>query len=87
MSGSATGRILAFIIAAPLIVICCAGKAALTGAAFFGTVGLLTGQQVLTIVLVTILGSIVFLTASTVLQARRTRDALEEENQIERQTL
>lgn len=87
MSGNATGGILAFIIAAPLMVICCAGKAALIGAAFFGTVDLLTGQQVLTIVLVTILGSIVFLTALTVLQARRPRDAIEEEDKIERQTL
>ena len=49
MKDSSSGGLLAFIVAAPVVLICCAGKAALIGTVLFGTAGFLTGANLLTI--------------------------------------
>lgn len=60
MKDSPAGRILAFIVAAPLVVICCAGKAALIGTVLFGTAGFLIGVNLLTFARVATLGGTQF---------------------------
>lgn len=70
MKDSSTGGLLAFIVAAPVVVICCAGKAALIGTLLFGTVGFLTGANLLTLALVVTIGGIVFLAARSFTQMR-----------------
>ena len=84
MKDSATGGLLAFIVAAPLVVICCGGKAALIGTVLFGTAGFLTGAKLLTVALVAMLGCIVFLTARNFTQAGRQNQEFEREDQSER---
>ena len=61
MKDSSSGGLLAFIVAAPVVLICCAGKAALIGTVLFGTAGFLTGANMLTIALVATLGGIAVL--------------------------
>lgn len=77
---------MAFIVAAPLVVICCAGKAALIGTILFGTASFLTGANVLPIALVAMLGCIVFLATRSVMRARRHNREFERDDQSERQT-
>lgn len=72
---------MAFIVAAPVIVICCAGKAALIGSVFFGTVEFLTGANILTAALVATLGGIVFLAARSFVRTRRHNQEFEKDNQ------
>ena len=86
MKDSSTGGLLAFIVAAPVLVICCGGKAALIGAALFGTAGILTGTKLLSIALVATLGGIVGLAARTFIQARRQNQDFERDDQSDRQT-
>lgn len=77
---------MAFIVAAPVVVICCAGKAALIGTVLFGTAGFLTGANLLTAALVATLGSIVFLAARNFVRMRRHKQEFERDDQSERQT-
>tara|TARA_R110002094_G_C4898268_1_gene210144 strand:+ start:646 stop:909 length:264 start_codon:yes stop_codon:yes gene_type:complete len=86
MKDSSTGGLLAFIVAAPLVVICCAGKAALIGTALFGTAGFLTGANLLTTALVATLGGIVFLAARSFMRMHRHNQEFERAGQSERQT-
>lgn len=69
MKDSSTGGLLAFIVTAPVVVICCGGKVALVGTALFGTVGFLSGANVLTALLAT-LGGIAFLAARSFMRLR-----------------
>ena len=77
---------MAFIVAAPVVVICCAGKVALIGTLLFGTAGFLTGANLLTAALVATLGGIVFLAARNFMRMRRHKQEFEEDDQSERQT-
>lgn len=84
MKDSSTGGLLAFIVAAPIVVICCGGKAALIGVALFGTAGFLTGANLLIIALVATLGGIVFLAARTFMRIPRQNEDFERDEQSER---
>ena len=86
MKDSSTGGLLAFIVAAPVVVICCAGKAALIGTLLFGTVGFLTGANLLTAALVSTFGGIVFLVARCFMRMRKHKQEFELDDQSERQT-
>ena len=77
---------MAFIVAAPVVIICCGGKAALIGTALFGTAGFLTGANLLTAALVATLGSIVFLAARNFMRLRKHKQEFERDDQSERQT-
>lgn len=77
---------MAFIAAAPVVVICCAGKVALKGTVIFGTAGFLTGINLLTIALVATLGGIVFLAARSLKRLRGHNQEFESDGQSERQT-
>ena len=85
MNGSATVGLLAFTVVAPVMVICCGGKAALIGIALFGTAGLLTGANLLVISLMATLGAIAFLTARTLRRTRRHNQDLKRDGHSERQ--
>ena len=74
MKDSSTGVLLAFLVAAPVVVICCGGKAALIGTALFGTAGFLTGANLLTIALAATLGGIVFLATRTFIRTQRQKE-------------
>lgn len=74
MKDSSTGGLLAFLVATPVVVICCGGKAALIGTALFGTAGFLTGTNLLTIGLVATLGGIVFLAGRTFTRIQRQKE-------------
>lgn len=86
MKDSSTGGMLAFIVAAPVVVICCGGKAALIGTAIFGTAGYLTGANVLTAALVATFGGILFLAARSFMRARKQAQNMEKDGPRERQT-
>lgn len=86
MKDSSTGALLAFVVAAPVVVICCSGKAALIGTALFGSAGFLTGANLLTIALAATLGGIVFLAARNAMRRCRLGQHIEEDDQRERQT-
>ncbi|MBT2131591.1 hypothetical protein [Aliiroseovarius lamellibrachiae] len=86
MKESATGGLLAFIIAAPVVVICCGGKAVLFGTVLFGTAGFLTGAKMLTIALVATLGGIAVLATRSFIRARKANQVLKRNDQSERQT-
>lgn len=70
MKDSATGGFLAFIIAAPVVVICCGAKATFFGVTLFGTAGILTGINVLAVALVAMLRGITILAARTIARSR-----------------
>ena len=86
MKDSSTGGLLAFIVVAPIVVICCAGKAALIGALLFGTTGFLTGANLLTIALVATIGGIMLLATSSFMRVRRHNHQIKRNDQNERQT-
>ncbi|WP_448329553.1 hypothetical protein [Sulfitobacter sp. M13] len=86
MKDSSTGGVLAFIVAAPVVVICCAGKAALIGTVLFGTAGFLTGANLLTAALMATFSGIVFLAARNFVRMRRHNQECERGDQSERQT-
>ncbi len=86
MKDSSTGGLLAFIVAAPVVVICCAGKAALIGTVLFGTAEFLTSNNLLTAALVATLGGIVFLAARNFMRMRKHKQEFEKDDQRERQT-
>ena len=86
MKDSSTGGLLAFIVAAPVVVICCAGKAALIGTVLFGTAEFLTSKNLLTAALVATLGGIVFLAARNFMRMRKHKQEFEKDDQRERQT-
>ena len=77
---------MAFIVAAPVVVICCAGKVALIGTMLFGTAGFLTGTNVLTIALMATLGGIAFSAVRSFVRTRRHNQEFEKDDQSERQT-
>jgi|JQGR01.1.fsa_nt_gi hypothetical protein len=85
MKDSSTGGLLAFIVTAPVVVICCGGKVALVGTALFGTVGFLSGANVLTALLAT-LGGIAFLAARSFMRLRGQDRDFKEGDRGERQT-
>lgn len=86
MKDSSTGGLLAFFVAAPVVLICCAGKAALIGTVLFGTAGFLTGANLLTAALVATLGGIVLLAVRSFMRMRRQKQEFERDDQSERQT-
>lgn len=86
MKDSSSGGLLAFIAAAPVVLICCSGKAALIGTVLFGTAGFLTGANLLTAALVATLGGIVFLAARNFMRMRKHKQEFEKDDQRERQT-
>ncbi len=86
MSDKATGGFLAFIVAAPVVLICCGGKAALIGTALFGTAGYLTGVNLLTTALVATVGGVVVLATRSFMRARKHKQEFERGEQSERQT-
>lgn len=86
MKDSSRGGILAFIVAAPVVVICCGGKAALIGATLFGTAGTLTGAKLLTIALVATSSGIVLLAARSFVRMRRHNQEIQRVDLSERQT-
>lgn len=86
MKDSSSGGLLAFIVAAPVVLICCAGKAALIGTVLFGTAGFLTGANLLTSALVATLGGIMFLAARNFMRMRKHKQEFEKDDQRERQT-
>jgi len=86
MKDSTSGGLLAFIVAAPVVVICCTGKAALIGALLFGTTGFLTGANVLATALVATLGSIAFLAARSFMRARGHNHDFQKGHPSEQQT-
>lgn len=86
MKDRSTGGLLAFIVAAPVIVICCGGKVILIGTALFGTAGFLTGANLLTIALAATLGGIVFVAARGFVRMRRPNQDLEKDHHSDRQT-
>lgn len=77
---------MSFIVAVPVVVICCGGKAALIGAVLFGTAEFLTGANLLTAALAATLGSIVFLAARSFMRMRKHKQEFERGDQRERQT-
>lgn len=85
MKDSSTRGLLAFIVAAPVLVICCAGKAALIGTALFGTAGFLTDANLLTTALMAMLGGIVFLATRSFIRVRRHNQVTDWDDQSERQ--
>ena len=86
MKYSSTGGLLAFIVVAPIVVICCAGKAALIGALLFGTTGFLTGANLLTITLVATIGGIMLLATRNFMRVRRHNHQIKRNDPNERQT-
>lgn len=86
MKDSSSGGLLAFIFAAPVVVICCGGKAALVGTALFGSAGFLTGANLLMIALVTTLGGIAVLATRSVMRTRNENQDLKGNDKSERQT-
>lgn len=86
MKDSSTGGLLSFIVAAPVVVIYCGGKASLIGTALFGTAGFLTGANVLTIALLATLGGIGILAARSFVRLRGHNQEFERDGQSERQT-
>jgi hypothetical protein len=86
MKDSSTGGLLVFIVAVPVVLICCAGKAALIGTLLFRTAGFLTGTNLLTIALVATLGGYVFLAAHNFIRMRKHKQEFEKDDQSERQT-
>jgi|TARA_R110002012_G_scaffold104644_3_gene245239 hypothetical protein len=86
MKDSSKGSLLAFIVAAPVVVICCGGKAALIGTALFGTAGFLTGANLLTIALLATLGGIAVFAARSLVRLRGHNQEFERDGQSERQT-
>ncbi|WP_347192042.1 hypothetical protein [Planktotalea arctica] len=77
---------MAFIFAAPVVVICCGGKAALIETLRFGTAGFLTSANLLTAALVATLGAILFLAARNFMRLRKQKQEFERGDQRERQT-
>jgi len=86
MKDSSTGGLLAFVVAAPIVVICWVGKVALIGTVCFGTAGFLTGANVQIAALMAALGGIVFLTARSLKRTRRNNHEFQGNDQSERQT-
>ncbi|MBN8182018.1 hypothetical protein [Roseibium aggregatum] len=84
MKDSSTGGILAFLIAAPVIVICCGGHAALLASMLSGAIGAASGLDVLTTLLIAIGTGVVILAIRTVLRSRRDGDT--EDRKIEETT-
>lgn len=85
MKDSISGGLLAFLISAPVVVICCGGKAVLIGASLFGMLGFLTGNEVLAGALVAMLGSIALLAVRSFSRARRPSRTTKEDDLGERQ--
>lgn len=73
MKDRSAGGILAFIIAAPVVVICCGGHVAVLASILSGTIGTATGLDVLTTLLVAVGTGVAILSVRTVLRSRRDR--------------
>ncbi len=76
MKDSSTGGFLAFLIAAPVVVICCGAKAAFFGVTLFGTAGILAGINVWAVALMALLGGIAILAGRGIAQSRAKEDQL-----------
>lgn len=85
MKDSSSGGLLTFIFAAPVVLICCGGKAVLIGTARFGTAGFMTGANMLTIALVATLGGIAVLATRSVMRTSKENQDLNKDCQSEQQ--
>lgn len=74
MKDGSTGGILAFLIAAPVVVICCGGHAALLASMLSGAIGAANGLDVLTALLIAVGTGVFILAIRTVLRSRRVSD-------------
>lgn len=74
MKDRSTGGILAFLIAAPVIVICCGGHAAILVSMLSGAIGAASGLDVLTALLIAVGTGVFILAIRTVLRSRRVSD-------------
>ncbi|AGI68710.1 hypothetical protein OAN307_c31810 [Octadecabacter antarcticus 307] len=83
---NSTGGLLAFIVAAPVVAICCAGRATLIGTSLFGSAGFLLGANLLIITLMVTLGSILILATRNFIRVRRHNQLFKEDQKSERQT-
>lgn len=84
MNDSSAGGILAFIIAAPLVVICCGGHAALLASFLGGIIGTATSLDVLSALLIAVGAGVAALFARTFIRTRHIHDAekaISKENQ------
>lgn len=75
MKDGSAGRILAFIVAAPVVVICCGGHAAVLTSMLSGAIGTATGLDILTTLLIAVGVGVVVLAIRTIAQSRRDGDA------------
>ncbi|WP_299635794.1 hypothetical protein [uncultured Ruegeria sp.] len=73
MKNRSAGGILAFIIAAPVVVICCGRHVAVVASILSGTIGTATGLGVLTTLLIAVGTGVAILSVRTVLRSRRNR--------------
>ncbi|MEQ3714230.1 hypothetical protein [Lentibacter algarum] len=85
MKDGSSGGLLTFIFAAPVVLICCGGKAVLIGTALFGTAGFMTGANMLTIALVATLGGIAVLATRSVMRTSKENQDLNKDCQSEQQ--
>lgn len=74
MKDGSAGGILAFIIAAPVVVICCSGHVAVLVSMLSGAIGAASGLDILTSLLIAVGTGMVILAFRTVLRSRLDRD-------------
>ncbi|MGB1215787.1 MAG: hypothetical protein ACPG4X_20620 [Pikeienuella sp.] len=75
MKDGSAGGILAFIVAAPVVVICCGGHAAVLASMLSGAIGTATGLDILTTLLIAVGVGVVVLAIRTIVHSRRDADA------------
>ncbi|UTS79105.1 hypothetical protein [Phaeobacter piscinae] len=74
MKDRSTGGILAFLVAAPVVVICCGGYAAVLASLFGGIIGTATGLDILTTLLVAVMLGVAVLAVRTFIQSHHVGD-------------
>ncbi|WP_108862381.1 hypothetical protein [Ruegeria sp. Alg231-54] len=75
MKDGSAGGILAFIVAAPVVVICCGGHAAVLASMLSGAIGTATGLDILTTLLIAVGVGVGVLAIRTIVQSRQNGDA------------
>lgn len=75
MKDGSAGGILAFIVAAPVVVICCGGHAAVLASMLSGAIGTATGLDILTTLLMAVGVGVVVLATWTIFQSRQDVDS------------
>jgi len=73
MKDSSAGGILAFLVAAPVVVICCGGHAAVLASLFGGVIGTATDLDIPTTLLVTVTMGVAVLAVRTFVQSRHSK--------------